>query len=153
MVVWIDDMLGMTEQKHSHSLDEDQFQSALRAMVVVSKILFQAGYFLGLPKCFLIPEKIMTYLGIQCDSLRTRFSVPEERILKYLPILQELMSRVRVSFSDLERIVGKLVSLECAVPAGMWYTRFQYRAMKESGISPDSPKSHKNRTFLKVTKE
>jgi len=153
MVVWIDDMLGMTEQKHKHSLDEDQFQSALRAMVVVSKILFQAGYFLGITKCFLIPEKVMTYLGIQCDSLRTRFSVPEERILKYLPILQELMSRVRVSFSDLERIVGKLVSLECAVPAGMWYTRFQYRAMKESGISPDSPKSHKNRTFLKVTKE
>jgi len=63
------------------------------------------------------------------------------------------MSGVKVSFSDLEKIVGKLVSLECAVPAGMWYTRFQYKAMKESGISPDSPKSHKNRTFLKVTKE
>jgi len=151
MVVWIDDMLGMTEQKHRASLDEDQFQSALRAMVVVSKILFQAGYFIGLSKCCLIPEKVMTYLGIQCDSLRARFSVPEERVLKYLPILQDLISKSRVSFSDVERIVGKLVSLECAVPAGMWYTRFQYKAMRESGISPESPKSHKNRTFLTVT--
>ena len=50
---------------------------------------------------------------------------------------------MNVSFSDLERIVGKLVSLECAVPAGMWYIRFQHKAMKESGISPDSLKSHK----------
>ena len=40
MVVWIDDMLGMTEQKYRQSSDEDQFQSALRAMVVVSMILF-----------------------------------------------------------------------------------------------------------------
>ena len=82
MAVWIDDMLGMTEQKYKGSLDEDQFQSALRAMVVTSIILFRAGYFLGLNKCFLIPEKIMTYLGIQCDSLRSRFSVPEERVVK-----------------------------------------------------------------------
>ena len=47
MVVWIDDMLGMTEKKYRQSSDEDQFQSALRAMVVVSMILFEAGYFLG----------------------------------------------------------------------------------------------------------
>ena len=52
MVVWIDDMLGMTEQKHKGSSDETQFQSALRAMVVVSMILFEAGYFLGLPNAF-----------------------------------------------------------------------------------------------------
>jgi len=153
MAVWIDDMLGMTEQKHKDSPDEDQFQSALRAMVVVSIILFKAGYFLGLPKCFLIPEKIMTYLGIQCDSLRTRFSVPEERVTKYLPLLSALISNDKVSFSELERIVGKLVSLECAVPAGMWYTRYQYAAMKQSGVLPDSPRSVKNRIFLTVTEE
>jgi len=153
MLVWIDDMLGMTEQGHKGSLDEDQFQSALRAMVVVSIILFRAGYFLGLNKCFLIPEKIMTYLGIQCDSLRSRFSVPEERVVKYVPLLCSLTKGEKVSFSQLEKIVGKLVSLECAVPAGMWYTRYQYAAMKQSGVSPDSPKSVKKRTFLVVTKE
>ena len=91
MVVWIDDMPGMTEQKYRQSSDEDQFQSALSAMVVVSMLLCEAGYFLGLPKCFLIPGKIMTYLGIQCDSLKGRFSVPEERVAKYLPLLQGLI--------------------------------------------------------------
>ena len=95
----------------------------------------------------------MTYLGIQCDSLRGRFSVPEERVAKYLPLLQGLIIKTKVSFSDLEKMVGKLVSLECAVPAGMWYTRFQYIAMRESGISSDAPRSHKNRTLVRVTKD
>ena len=39
------------------------------------------------------------------------------------------------------------------MPAGMWYTRFQYAAMNQSGISPDSSKFCKNRTFITVTKE
>ena len=45
VVVWIDDMLGMTEQKYRNSLDEDQFQSPKRALVVVSMTLFEAGFF------------------------------------------------------------------------------------------------------------
>ena len=153
MVVWIDDMLGMTERRCRAASDENQFQSALRAMVVVSIILFKAGYFLGLPKCKLIPERVMTYLGIECDSIRSKFSVPEERILKYVPLLQGLVARKCLSFSEMERIVGKLVSLECAVPAGMWYTRFQYAAMRDSGISSDSSKSCKNKTILMVTED
>ena len=83
----------------------------------------QTKYFLGLKKCHLIPEKVMTYLGIECDSLRGRFAVPEERISKYLPLLEELKGKDLISYSDMEQLVGKLVSLECAVPAGMWYVR------------------------------
>ena len=145
-------MLGMTEQKHTCFSDKTQFQSGLRAMVVVSMVLFEAGYFLGLLKCFLIPEKVMTYLGIQFDSLRTRFSVPEEQVQKYLPLLQDLMAKTTVSCSDLEKMEGELVSLECAVPAGMWHTRFQNEAMKKSGISPEFPNCQKKRTLLPVTK-
>ena len=49
------------------------------------------------------------------------------------------MERKYVTFSEMEKVVGKLVSLECAVPAGMWYTCFQYAAIRESGVSSDSP--------------
>ena len=47
--------MGMTEHKYKLMDDDQQFLSSLRAMVVVSKILFKAGYFLGLKKCHLIP--------------------------------------------------------------------------------------------------
>ena len=36
MLGWINDMLGMTEQLHRDSTDDEQFDSAMEAMVVVS---------------------------------------------------------------------------------------------------------------------
>ena len=95
----------------------------------------------------------MTYLGIECDSLKTRFTVPEERVAKYLPLLQALGGRRSVTYSELEQIVGKLVSLECAVPAGMWYTREQYSALREAGISPEAKKAVKNHTSILVSQQ
>jgi len=62
MLCWIDDMLGWNEQSSKDKDDETQFQSALRAMVVVTHILFFAGYFLSISKCNLIPEKVLVYL-------------------------------------------------------------------------------------------
>ena len=60
MLVWIEDKPGMTEHKYKLMDDDPQFLSALRAMVVVSIILFKAGYFLGLKKCHLIPKPPVT---------------------------------------------------------------------------------------------
>ena len=151
MLVWIDDMCGMTQIQFKQGTDEQQFQSALKSMVVTTWVLFLAGYFLGIKKCFLIPEQIITYLGIDCDSHNMRFLVPEERKDKYIPLLQQLLTRNSISFAEMERIVGKLASLECAVPAGMWYTRHQYAALTNSGIKPDSSKRVKNTTMIFVT--
>ena len=151
MLCWIDDMLGTTEQIFREGNDEAQFQSALRAIVVVSIILFKAGYFLGISKCNLIPEQVMVYLGIECDSLHSRFLIPEKRINKYLPLLQDFVTRQWVSYADMEKMVGKLASLESAVPAGMWYTREQYSALRLSGISSASKKGVKQNKFIKIS--
>ena len=151
MVVWIDDMFGMTQLQFKQGTDEEQFQSAMRSMVITTWVLFLAGYFLGIPKCFLIPEQVMTYLGIDCDSHNMRFSVPEKRRLNYIAILQNLLKETSVTYSTMEQMVGRLVSLECAVSAGMWYTRHQYAAMASSGVKPDSKKRLKNVTNIFVT--
>ena len=148
---WIDDVIASTERKFMNACDEEQFQSAFRAMVVLTRVLFKAGYFLGTKKCNLIPEKVLTYLGIDCDTLHERFLVPEERVLKYVPVLRDLTNKQWVSFSQIEKIVGKLVSLECAVPAGMWYTREQYSALRLSGVPPTATKATKDRKFIKVS--
>jgi len=153
MLGWIDDMLGMTEEIYRNSSDNEQFQSAMRAMVVVSIILFKAGYFMGISKCCLIPEQFVTYLGIDCDSKYGRFLVPQERVEKYIPSLQDFISRTWISFADMERMVGKLVSLECAVPAGMWYTREQYSAMRLSGVTSMHSKKAREGKYIKVTEQ
>ena len=151
MLVWIDDMLGMTQVLFKKGSDEEQFQSAMRSMVITTWVLFLAGYFLGIPKCCLIPEQYMTYLGIDCDSHKMRFFVPEKRREKYIELLQQLMAKTSVTYSDVEKMVGRLVSLECAVPAGMWYTRHQYAAMVSSGIRSDSKKRVKDAAMIYVT--
>ena len=153
MLGWIDDMLGMTEQLYKDSTDDMQFQSAMRAMVVVTIILFKAGYFMGVSKCCLIPEQFITYLGIDCDTKYGRFLVPQERIEKYIPILQDFLSRQWISFANIEKTVGKLVSLECAVPAGMWYTREQYSAMRLSGTSSLNSKKTRENKFIKISEQ
>ena len=48
-------------------------------------------------------------------------------------------------------MVGKLVSLECAVAPGMWYTRHQYAAMTATGVKPDARKVVKSNTRIPVT--
>ena len=75
----------------------------------------------------------------------------KKRVLKYIELLQQLLSQTSVSYTDMEKMVGRLVSLECAVPAGMWYTRHQYAAMSYSGIRSDSNKKTKASTMIFVT--
>ena len=153
MLDWIDDMLGSTEQSCRELDDEEQFQSAVRSMVVVTHVLFKAGYFMGISKCCIIPEKVMTYLGIECNTISGRFFVPQEQVDKYIPLLSSCLAKQWVSYADIEKLVGKLVSLECAVPAGMWYTREQYSALRLSGLSPSSSKTRKQNKYIKVTAE
>ena len=128
-----------------------KFQSAMRAMVKVTIILYKAGYFMGVSQCCLIPEQYITYLGIDCDTKYGRFMVPQDRIDKYIPILQDFLSRQWISFADMEKLVGKLVSLECAIPAGMWYTREQYSAMRLSGVSSMDSKKVREKKYIKVS--
>ena len=61
-----------------------------------------------------------------------------------------MLQQKTVSFSAVDQMVGKLVSLGCAVLPAMWYTRNQYAAMAGSGIRPDSRKAVKNSTLIKV---
>ena len=93
----------------------------------------------------------MTYLGIDCDTKHGKFLVPQERIDKYIPALQHFLFRQWISFAEMEKMVGKLVSLECEVPAGMWYTREQYSAMRLSGVSSMDPRKVREKKFIKVS--
>ena len=45
MVVLIDDMFGMTQLAFKEGVEEEQFQSEMRSMVVTTWVLFLAGYF------------------------------------------------------------------------------------------------------------
>ena len=120
---------------------------------IIGELLEHKRRFLSTSKCCLIPEQFVTYLGIDCDTKYGRFLVPQDRVDKYLPVLQGFISKSWVSFADMERLVGKLVSLECAIPAGMWYTREQYSAMRLSGVSSMDSKRVRENKYIKVSEQ
>ena len=82
----------------------------------------------------------MTYLRLECDTISRTFKVPEDRAYKYISVLGNLLTRNKISFSQLESIVGKLASLELAVTAGMWYCRNQYATMARAKIDSSARK-------------
>ena len=49
-LVWIDDMLGMTQLQFKKGSGEDQIQSSMKGMVLTTWVLFLVGDFLGYPK-------------------------------------------------------------------------------------------------------
>ena len=65
--------------------------------------------------------------------------------------MQNLLAKQKVSFSEIESVVGKLVSLDCAVLPGMWYTRNQYAAMQASKVKSDDKKALKRSHLIPVT--
>jgi hypothetical protein len=56
-------------------------------------------------------------------------------------------------FAGMEKMVGQLVSLECAVPAVMWYTREQYSAMRLSGVTSLDSKKTREGKYIKITEQ
>ena len=92
-------------------------------------------------------------LGIDCDSHSMSVIVPEKRRGKYTTTLQQLLTKPSVTYSEIEQMVGRLVFLECAVPAGLWYTRYQNANMSNSGVRPDAKKRIKNVTMIYVTQD
>ena len=71
--------LGMTSRKFKDYDHRTQFQSAMRNMVVTTIVQNKAGYFFYIPKYRLISEQVMTYFRIECDTIRCRFKIQEDR--------------------------------------------------------------------------
>ena len=95
----------------------------------------------------------MTYIGIECDMIRCRLKIPEDRAKKYTLVLQTLLSQNKIFFSQLESIVGKLVSLEVAVTPGMWYCRNQYATIVRAKFDSSARKQIKDTYLIPISDE
>ncbi|CAN0032014.1 unnamed protein product, partial [Heterosigma akashiwo] len=105
------------------------FHSCNQAVFVFGSVLFYAGIFINVGKSILRPVQILRYLGINVDSLRCRFWVPEDRVQKLVSQIQRILEAGWVSFGELEQVIGRCVSMATAVNCAMLYTREQYRAV------------------------
>ena len=104
--------------------------AAKSAVSLVAFYLIELGYFLGLAKSILTPQKVVPYLGFASDSSRGVFHLLPDKKAKFLSLIQQVLTAPTVTVKTLQRRVGKCVSFSLAVPAALLFTREMNAAIR-----------------------
>ena len=118
--------------------DGQRFAAAKSALFIVAYYLISLGYFLGLKKSILKPEKVVPYLSFLADSSLEVFHLIPEKKLKFRQLIREVLQAEEVSVKTLQRLVGKCVSFSKAVPAAQLFTR-EMNAAISRGLRTSKP--------------
>lgn len=123
--------------------------AATAALWCVLAILVQLGYTIGISKSVLCPSTSLEYLGLEINSVKQCFHVPERKISTWALLRESILSNSNsVDVKTLQRFQGKCISFTLAVPAAKLFIREISR-----GISRASPRglvrlSHELRSEL-----
>ena len=69
------------------------------------------------------PSRLFTFLGFEVDLDQRKVRVPEKRKIKIRELLQKIISQPVCDFHELERLRGKLCSLNLICPLTRLYIR------------------------------
>ena len=102
-----------------------QFVAAQAAASLVLDGLYQAGYFISISKCELIPSTHLGFLVIICDAVQCRFEAPADRLEKLERILSDASTSGAITFQMLESSQATARAYQTLFP---WlpYTRTTY---------------------------
>lgn len=106
-----------------NSEDERNRASAASAIFLVAYYLVRLGYFLGLAKSVLSPQKRVKYLGYLVDSSTQAFHCVPEKQAKFINLIRDILGRPTVTVKTLQRLAGKCISFSLAFPAARLFTR------------------------------
>ena len=102
--------------------DEVHFALALAGIFLTCYILTSLGYFIGLAKSKLTPQKQVPYLGFVIDSELQTFTLLPLKKEKFLRFIKETLPRDTLDLFTLQRLSGKCMSLSLAVPGARLYS-------------------------------
>ena len=89
-----------------HFIDEGNLAAAKSAVFLVAFHLVRLGYFLGLSKSILIPQKMVPFLGFVIDSCSEASRLIPEKKSKFLEFIRETLRSRYVSVKTLQRFGG-----------------------------------------------
>lgn len=101
---------------------ERAFARASSAIFIVCYTLSFLGYFIGLKKSILVPRQCVPYLGFGIDSVRQAFTLLEDKRLKFIALVELILSSNTVDVRTLQRFAGKCISFSYAVPGARLFT-------------------------------
>lgn len=106
----------------------DGLRAALVDMAVEGSLLYLLRFFVS-HKSALAPAACQRWLGLLIDVRARTFSLPEDKIAKFLALLGEVQRDGCVSEATLSRIAGKCVAFSPAVPGAQLFARPLFDAL------------------------
>ncbi|XP_019634948.1 PREDICTED: uncharacterized protein LOC109477927 [Branchiostoma belcheri] len=96
-------------------------------------VVVALGYFLGISKSQLDPVQCLEFLGMEADSVRLAFRLPERKKVSFATLREGVLNEQSVPIVKLQKLTGKLVSFGLAVPAARLYCREMFNAIRLAG--------------------
>ena len=105
---------------------------------ILEFILFQIYFKFGSAN-LAEPAQVFTFLGFEVDIIQRKVRVPEKRKIKIRNLLAHVTSKPMCDFHDLEKLRGKLCSLNLICPLTRLYIREcnHLLALSEGILQPD----------------
>ena len=97
------------------------FALARAGIYLTCYVLTSLGYFIGLAKSVLTPQKQVPYLGFIIDSERQAFILLPHKKEKFIRLVKEILPRDCLDLLTLQRLSGKCMSMSLAVPGARLY--------------------------------
>jgi hypothetical protein len=97
------------------------------------------GALINWVKSVLNPSHCLRFLGMLVDTVSFRFFIPDDKIQKLDRLVQEMLSRDKkgeypeATFRELASVVGKIMSMQIAVPAVRMMTHESYKLIRPEG--------------------
>jgi len=99
------------------------------ACFIACSVLLSLGYFIGLKKCVLEPQRVVRFLGYLCDSENQAFILPEDKRLKFAALRESILNLNSVSLKTLQKFAGKTTSFALLVPAAKLFSNNVFQAI------------------------
>lgn len=115
-----------------------------RVLYIVCNILVRLGYFVGLNKPSLQPNKSLKFLGLVIDSCKQTFLIPDEKKVTFAKMRGHNLVRQDVDLLTLQKFAGKCISFMLAVPSAKLFLREVNRAIRMASKKSKSIKMSKD---------
>ncbi|KAK6168150.1 hypothetical protein SNE40_022033 [Patella caerulea] len=124
-LVYIDDrLIGSLNMENETSIRRAEI-----AVYMSCELVIGLGYFVGIPKCVLIPSQKIVYLGMIIDSIHQTFALTETKIEKFVYLREEILALNRVNLLSLQRFAGKCLSFSLAIPGAKLFVGTCFRTI------------------------
>jgi hypothetical protein len=109
-------------------------EEALRVRGIVEEDLKRFGWVRHESKGQWEPAQVVEYLGLIIDMKEGRWRVPEEKRESLVGLLEGVCRKGKVCVGELAKVLGKLLSLQRAIPLAKLYAREAFNDIMDAGV-------------------